>query len=153
MLFLSHILIQQNKNIEIFTFGTKLTRITKFLKNKDVDISLHKVGKFVNDWAAGTKIISSIKDFNFNWSRRILTQNQTLLLITDGLERDDSQNLDFEINRLSLFANNIILLNPLLRYKQFEPKVNSIKTILRHVDKHIPIHNLNSIKNLVESIF
>ena len=153
MLFLSHILIQQYKDIEVFTFGTKLTRITNFLKNKDVDLSLDKVGKFVNDWAAGTKITSSIKDFNFNWSRRLLTQNQTLLLITDGLERDDSQNLDFEINRLSLFANNIIWLNPLLRYKKFEPKVNSIKTILKHVDKHVPIHNLNSIRNLVENIF
>jgi len=153
MLFLSHILIQQCKDIEVFTFGTKLTRITNFLKNKDIDLSLDKVGKFVNDWAAGTKITSSIKDFNFNWSRRLLTQNQTLLLITDGLERDDSGNLDFEINRLSLFANNIIWLNPLLRYKQFEPKVNSIKTILRHVDKHVPIHNLNSIRNLVENIF
>ncbi|GIR29706.1 VWA domain-containing protein [bacterium] len=153
MLFLSHILIQQHKDIEVFTFGTKLTRITKFLKNKDVDLSLDKVGKFVNDWAAGTKITSSIKDFNFNWSRRILTQNQTLLLITDGLERDDSQNLDFEINRLSLFTNNIIWLNPLLRYEKFEPKVNSIKTILRHVDKHVPIHNINSIKRLVENIF
>ena len=153
MLFLSHILIQQYKDIEVFTFGTKLTRITNFLKNKDIDLSLDKVGKFVNDWAAGTKITSSIKDFNFNWSRRLLTQNQTLLLITDGLERDDSQNLDFEINRLSLFAYNIIWLNPLLRYKKFEPKVNSIKTILRHVDKHVPIHNLNSIKNLVENIF
>ena len=94
MLFLSHILIQQHKNIEIFTFGTKLTRITKFLKNKDVDLSLDKIGKFVNDWAAGTKITGSIRDFNFNWSRRILTQNQTLLLITDGLERDNKQNLD-----------------------------------------------------------
>ena len=153
MLFLSHMLIQQHKNVEIFTFGTKLTRITKFLKNKDVDDSLDRVGKFVNDWAAGTKITSSIKDFNFNWSRRILTQNQTLLLITDGLERDDSQNLDFEINRLSLFTNNIIWLNPLLRYEKFEPKVNSIKTILRHVDKHVPIHNINSIKSLVENIF
>ena len=153
MLFLSHILIQQYKDIEVFTFGTKLNRITNFLKNKDIDLSLDKVGKFVNDWAAGTKITSSIKDFNFNWSRRLLTQNQTLLLITDGLERDDSQNLDFEINRLSLFANNIIWLNPLLRYKKFEPKVNSIKTILRHVDKHVPIHNLNSIRNLVENIF
>jgi uncharacterized protein with von Willebrand factor type A (vWA) domain len=153
MLFLSHLLIQQFKDVEIFTFGTKLTRITQFLKNKDVDLSLDKVGKSVNDWAAGTKITSSIKDFNLNWSRRILTQNQTLILITDGLERDDSQNLDFEINRLSLFANNIIWLNPLLRYKKFEPKVYSIKTILRHVDKHVPIHNLNSIRNLVENIF
>ena len=152
MLFLSHILIQHHKDVEVFTFGTKLTRITQFLKNKDVDFSLDKVGKVVNDWAAGTKITSSIKDFNFNWSRRMFTQNQRLLLISDGLERDDNQNLDFEFNRLSLFTNNIIWLNPLLRYEKFEPKVKSIKTILKYVDKFIPIHNINSIKNLLVNI-
>ena len=152
MLFLSHILIQHHKDVEVFTFGTKLTRITQFLKNKDVDFSLDKVGKVVNDWAVGTKITSSIKDFNFNWSRRMFTQNQRLLLISDGLERDDNQNLDFEFNRLSLFTNNIIWLNPLLRYEKFEPKVKSIKTILKYVDKFIPIHNINSIKNLLVNI-
>ena len=152
MLFLSHLLIQQHKDVEVFTFGTKLTRITQFLKNKDVDFSLDKVGKIVNDWAAGTKITSSIKDFNFNWSRRILTQNQRLLLISDGLERDDNKNLDFEFNRLSLLSNNIIWLNPLLRYKSFEPKVKSIKTILKYVDKFVPIHNINSIKELIKKI-
>jgi uncharacterized protein with von Willebrand factor type A (vWA) domain len=152
MLFLSHLLIQQHKDVEVFTFGTKLTRITQFLKNKDVDFSLDKVGKVVNDWAAGTKITSSIKEFNFNWSRRIFTQNQRLLLISDGLEREDSQNLDFEFNRLSLFTNDIIWLNPLLRYKKFEPKVKSIKTILKYVDKFIPIHNINSIQKLLVNI-
>ena len=152
MLFLSHILIQEFKNVEIFTFGTKLTRITQFLKNKDVDFSLDKVGKSVNDWAAGTKITSSIKDFNLNWSRRILTQNQKLLLITDGLEREDKNNLEFEFERLSLFSQNIIWLNPLLRYKKFEPKVESIKTILKYVDKHVPIHNVNSVQKLIANI-
>jgi len=152
MLFLSHILIQEFKNVEIFTFGTKLTRITQFLKNKDVDFSLDKVGKSVNDWAAGTKITSSIKDFNLNWSRRILTQNQKLLLITDGLEREDKKNLDFEFERLSLFSQNIIWLNPLLRYKKFEPKVESIKTILKYADKHVPIHNVNSVQKLIANI-
>ena len=80
MLFLSHILIQQYKDIEVFTFGTKLTRITNFLKNKDIDFSLDKVGKFVNDWAAGTKITSSIKDFNFNWSRRITNTKSNIII-------------------------------------------------------------------------
>ena len=152
MLFLSHILIQEFKNVEIFTFGTKLTRITQFLKNKDVDLSLDKVGKSVNDWASGTKITSSIKDFNLNWSRRILTHNQKLLLITDGLEREDKKNLDFEFERLSLFSQNIIWLNPLLRYKKFEPKVESIKTILKYADKHVPIHNVNSVQKLIANI-
>ena len=87
-----------------------------------------------------------------NWSRRILTQNQKLLLITDGLEREDKKNLDFEFERLSLFSQNIIWLNPLLRYKKFEPKVESIKTILKYVDKHVPIHNVNSVQKLIANI-
>tara|TARA_B100001559_G_scaffold263829_1_gene229407 strand:- start:631 stop:1803 length:1173 start_codon:yes stop_codon:yes gene_type:complete len=152
MLFFSYLLIQQQNDTEVFTFGTKLTRITKLLKNKDIDFSLEKIGNIVDDWAAGTKITSSIHDFNFNWSRRILTKNQTLLLISDGLERDNKNNLDIEISRLSMFANNIIWLNPLLRYKSFEPRVKSIKTILKYVDKFVPIHNINSIKKLVYSI-
>jgi len=152
MLIFSHLLMQQQNDIEVFTFGTSLTRITRLLKNKDIDFSLNKIGNFVTDWAAGTKITSSIHDFNFNWSRRILTQNQSLILITDGLERDESKNLDSEINKLSLFAKNIIWLNPLLRYKKFEPKVKSIKTILKYVNKILPIHNINSIDKLVNDI-
>ena len=152
MLFFSHLLMKQQNDIEVFTFGTSLTRITRLLKNKDIDFSLNKIGSFVTDWAAGTKITSSIHDFNLNWSRRILTQNQSLILISDGLERDQSKNLDFEINRLSMFTKNIIWLNPLLRYKKFEPKVASIKTILKHVDRIVPIHNINSIDKLVNNI-
>ena len=152
MLFFSHLLMQQQNDIEVFTFGTSLTRITRLLKNKDIDFSINKIGNFVTDWAAGTKITSSIHDFNLNWSRRILTQNQSLILISDGLERDQNKNLDFEINRLSMFAKNIIWLNPLLRYEKFEPKVASIKTILKYVNKIVPIHNINSIDKLVNDI-
>ena len=152
MLFFSHLLMQQQNDIEVFTFGTSLTRITRLLKNKDIDFSLNKIGNFVTDWAAGTKITSSINDFNLNLSRRILTQNQSLILISDGLERDQTKNLDFEINRLSMFAKNIIWLNPLLRYEKFEPKVASIKTILKYVNKIVPIHNINSIDKLVNDI-
>jgi len=150
MLFFSHLLMELNKNIEVFIFGTKLTKITKFLNNKDIDHSLYKIGISVTDWAAGTKIASSVRNFNQYWARRTLTHNQTLLLITDGLERDDENNLESEIKRLSMFTSNLIWLNPLLRYKDFEPKVKSIKTILKHVDKFIPIHNVDSIQNLVK---
>ena len=78
--------------------------------------------------------------------------NQSLILISDGLERDQSKNLDFEINRLSMFAKSIIWLNPLLRYEKFEPKVASIKTILKYVNKIVPIHNINSINKLINDI-
>jgi uncharacterized protein with von Willebrand factor type A (vWA) domain len=152
MLFFSHLLLEQHKNIEVFIFGTKLTKITKLLNNEDVDFALDKIGVSVTDWSGGTKIASSIHEFNQKWAKRTLTHNQTLLLISDGLERDDENNLATEIKRLSMFTSDLIWLNPLLRYKDFEPKVKSIQTILKRVDRFIPIHNVNSIKHLVEKI-
>ena len=152
MLFFSHLLLEHHKNIEVFIFGTKLTKITKLLNNKDIDFALDKIGISVTDWSGGTKIASSIREFNQKWARRTLTHNQTLLLISDGLERDDENNLATEIKRLSMFTSDLIWLNPLLRYKDFEPKVKSIQTILKRVDRFIPIHNINSIKNLVNCV-
>jgi uncharacterized protein with von Willebrand factor type A (vWA) domain len=131
MLFFSHLLLEHHKNIEV---------------------ALDKIGISVTDWSGGTKIASSIREFNQKWARRTLTHNQTLLLISDGLERDDENNLATEIKRLSMFTSDLIWLNPLLRYKDFEPKVKSIQTILKRVDRFIPIHNINSIKNLVNCV-
>jgi len=152
MLFFSHLLINIHKNVEVFIFGTKLTRITKFFQNNDIDFALNKVGNLVTDWSAGTKIASSLAEFNQNWSRRILAQNQTLLFISDGLDRDNEKNLEFEVKRLSLFSSKFIWLNPLLRFSKFEPKVKSIKIILKYVDDFVPIHNIKSIESLVKKI-
>jgi uncharacterized protein with von Willebrand factor type A (vWA) domain len=152
MLFFSHLLINIHKDVEVFIFGTKLTRITKFLQNNDIDFALNKIGNLITDWSGGTKIASSLAEFNQNWSRRILAQNQTLLLISDGLDRDKEKNLEFEIKRLSLFSSKIIWLNPLLRFSQFQPKVKSIKIILKYVNDFIPIHNVNSIESLIKKI-
>ena len=152
MLFFSHLLINIHKNVEVFIFGTELTRITKFLQNNDIDFALDKIGKLVTDWSAGTKIASSFAEFNQKWSRRILAQNQTLILISDGLDRDNEKNLEFEVKRLSLFTSRFIWLNPLLRYSKFQAKVKSIKIILKYVNEFIPIHNIDSIENLVKKI-
>ena len=152
MLFFSHLLINIHKDVEVFIFGTKLTRITKFFQNNDIDFALNKVGNLVTDWSAGTKIASSLAEFNQNWSRRILAQNQTLLFISDGLDRDNEKNLEFEVKRLSLFSSKFIWLNPLLRFSKFEPKVKSIKIILKYVDDFVPIHNIKSIESLVKKI-
>mgnify|MGYP003313829861 CR=1 FL=1 len=142
----------KSKEKEIRLGDMDITHFVRVYNNKDVDFALDKIGISVTDWSGGTKIASSIREFNQKWARRTLTHNQTLLLISDGLERDDENNLATEIKRLSMFTSDLIWLNPLLRYKDFEPKVKSIQTILKKVDRFIPIHNVNSIKQLVEKI-
>jgi uncharacterized protein with von Willebrand factor type A (vWA) domain len=82
----------------------------------------------------------------------VLTQGAIVLLITDGLERDPDDRLEFEIDRLHRSARRLIWLNPLLRFEGFEAKARGIRTILPHVDEFRPIHNLDSIAELCRAL-
>ena len=83
-----------------FLFGTRLTNVTRALKSKDPDEALAQCSASVVDWSGGTRIATSLAEFNKRWARRVLTQGAIVLLITDGLERDPDDRLEFEIDRL-----------------------------------------------------
>jgi uncharacterized protein with von Willebrand factor type A (vWA) domain len=106
----------------------------------------------VVDWAGGTRIASSLHDFNKHWSRRVLTQGAVVLLITDGLERDADDTLAFEIDRLQRSCRRLIWLNPLLRFEGFEARAKGVRTMLPYVDELRPIHNLESMAELVRAL-
>ena len=101
------------------------------------------------DWSGGTRIATSLHEFNQHWSRRVLAQGAVVLLITDGLERDPDERLGFEIDRLHRSCRRLIWLNPLLRFEGFEAKARGIRAMLPHVDEFRPIHNLNSMARAV----
>ena len=102
-----------------------------------------------SDWSGGTRIATSLHAFNKQWARRVLTQGAVVLLITDGLERDRDDRLDFEIDRLHRSCRRLIWLNPLLRFDGFEAKAKGIRAMLPHVDELRPIHNLEAMADLV----
>jgi len=102
----------------------------------------------VEDWSGGTRITTCLHAFNRDWSRRVLGQNAVLLLISDGLEHGDVEDLGFEMDRLSRSCKRLIWLNPLLRFEGFEPRARGIKAILPHVDEFLPAHNLDSLEQL-----
>ena len=106
----------------------------------------------VPDWSGGTRIASSLRAFNKHWARRVLGQGAIVLLITDGLERDADDTLAFEIDRLHRSCRRLIWLNPLLRFEGFEARARGIKTMLPHVDEFRPIHNLESMADLVAAL-
>ncbi|MFL6832173.1 MAG: VWA domain-containing protein, partial [Xanthobacteraceae bacterium] len=121
-------------------------------KAKDPDEALAAVGANVADWSGGTRIATSLRAFNKLWARRVLTQGAIVLLITDGLERDPDDRLAFEIDRLHRSCRRLIWLNPLLRFSGFEAKAKGIRTMVPHVDELRPIHNLESIADLVRAL-
>src|SRR5262249_31881695 len=147
-----HAVTDARKRVHTFLFGTRLTNVTRALKAKDPDEALAAVAANVVDWSGGTRIASSLHAFNKLWARRVLTQGAIVLLITDGLECDPDDRLAFEIDRLHRSCRRLIWLNPLLRFSGFEAKAKGIRTILPHVDELRPIHNLQSMADLVRAL-
>jgi len=147
-----HAVTDARKRVHSFLFGTRLTNVTRALKSKDPDEALSQCSASVLDWSGGTRIATSLHEFNKRWARRVLTQGAIVLLITDGLERDPDDKLEFEIDRLHRSARRLVWLNPLLRFEGFEAKARGIRTILPHVDEFRPIHNLDSIAELTRAL-
>jgi len=147
-----HALTDARKRVSTFLFGTRLSNVTRSLRERDPDDALAACSAAVPDWSGGTRIASSLRAFNKHWARRVLTQGAIVLLITDGLERDADDTLAFEIDRLHRSARRLIWLNPLLRFEGFEARARGIRTMLPHVDEFRPIHNLESMGELVAAL-
>ena len=106
----------------------------------------------MQDWSGGTRIGQCLREFNFRWSRRVLAQGAHVLLMTDGLERDDTEQLGREMARLRRAARRIVWLNPLLRYDGFAPLAAGVQAILPNVDEFRPVHNLDSLEDLARAL-
>jgi uncharacterized protein with von Willebrand factor type A (vWA) domain len=147
-----HALTDARKRVSTFLFGTRLTNVTRALRERDPDDALAACSAAVPDWSGGTRIASSLRAFNKLWARRVLAQGAIVLLITDGLERDADATLAFEMDRLHRSCRRVIWLNPLLRFEGFEARARGIKAMLPHVDEMRPIHNLESMTGLVAAL-
>lgn len=138
--------------VHAFTFGTRLTNITRHLKQRDVDAALRAAGAEAQDWQGGTRIGACLHAFNRDWSRRVLSRGAVVLLITDGLDRDDTALLGREMERLHLSARRLIWLNPLLRWDGFAPRARGIAAMLPHVDAFRAAHSVASLAALAQAV-
>ena len=138
--------------VHAFTFGTQLTNITRHLHQRDVDAALAAAGAEAQDWEGGTRIGDCLHSFNRDWSRRVMGPGAVVLLITDGLERDDPDALSREMQRLHLSSRRLIWLNPLLRWDGFAPKARGIAAMLPHVDSFRAGHSIASLEELAQVI-
>ena len=135
-------------NVETFVFGTRLTRITRQLKKRDVDDAVRDVSKSVQDWSGGTRIGDALHFFNHKWAKRVLGHGAIVLVISDGWDRGDSGTLQVEMDRLQHSCHRLIWLNPLLGSPDYRPLTIGMKTALPFIDNFIPAHNLDSLINL-----
>jgi hypothetical protein len=152
LLHFMHAVTNDRDRVHCFVFGTRLTNISRQLRQRDVDLALAKVGERVLDWSGGTRIGHCLHAFNRVWSRRVLAQGAVVLLITDGLDRDAGAGLEREIERLHKSCRRLIWLNPLLRYEGYAPIATGSRAIIKHVDDFRPVHNLESLAQLTEAL-
>ncbi|TPJ35439.1 VWA domain-containing protein [Mesorhizobium sp. B2-8-3] len=147
-----HALTEKRRRVHAFVFGTRLTNLTRQMRHRDPDEALADCSAAVKDWSGGTRIGDTLAEFNRLWSRRVLGQGAVVLLITDGLERDDVTGLSQEVERLHKSCRRLIWLNPLLRFGGFEARARGVKAMLPHVDEFRAVHNLDALADLCASL-
>lgn len=147
-----HAMTEERRRVHTFLFGTRLTNISRQMRHKDPDEALALCSGIVKDWSGGTRIGEAIHSFNRQWSRRVLGQGAVVLLITDGLEREEVDGLSSAMERLHKSCRRLVWLNPLLRFEGFEARARGVKAMLPHVDEFRAVHNLNALSDLCRSL-
>jgi uncharacterized protein with von Willebrand factor type A (vWA) domain len=147
-----HALADKRRCVHSFVFATRLTNVSRELRNRDPDDALVRASERVHDWEGGTRIAGCLHEFNRLWSRRVLSQGALVLLFTDGLERNVTSELAFEMDRLKRSCRRLIWLNPLLRFDAFEARAAGIRAMLPHVHDFRAIHNLGSMEELCRTL-
>lgn len=147
-----HVLTERRRRVHTFLFGTRLTNVTRAMRHRDPDEAITLCTESVKDWSGGTRIGETLKEFNRLWARRVLSQGAIVLLITDGLERDDAELLGVETDRLHRSCRRLIWLNPLLRFDGFEAKARGVRAMVPHVDELRAVHNLDAIGDLARAL-
>ena len=148
LLHFMHAITDGLDRVESFVFGTRLTRITRYLRRRGVDRAVTEVSRAVPDWAGGTRIGEAIKTFNYRWLRRVLRSSGVVLVISDGCDRGDTELLAKEMARLARNCHRLIWLNPLLGYDAYQPLTKGMLAALPYIDDFLPVHNLESLEQL-----
>lgn len=140
--------ISGTRSVEVFLFGTRLTRVTRQLRHRNADAALANVAAEVVDWSGGTRIGDCLATFNRQWGRRVLGHGAVVVLVSDGWDRGNAEMLQREMAHLWHSCHRLIWLNPLLGIAGYQPITRGMQAALPFVDDFLPAHNLASLENL-----
>jgi uncharacterized protein with von Willebrand factor type A (vWA) domain len=139
--------------VEVFCFGTRLTRITTSLRRRDPDEALERAGREVVDWSGGTRIGDSLDEFVRRYARRGMARGGIVVICSDGLDRGDPAVLDSALERLERLCHRIVWLNPLKGdTDDYTPGSLGMSVALPHLDLVWSGHNLESLEAFAEAL-
>ena len=133
---------------ESFVFGTRLTRVTRLMKDRDRDRALARVADAVTDWAGGTRIGESFREFNHKWARRTLRSSGVVIIVSDGWDRGDPALVAAETARLRRNCHRLVWLNPLASSPGYQPLAAGMKAAYPFIDDFLPAGTLASLERL-----
>ena len=140
--------IARREDLEAFVFSTRLTRITRLLRHRDLDRALDSVSKGVHDFSGGTRIGDALGEFNRKWARRVLGHGAVVIIVSDGWDRGDPTHLVAELVHLRRSSHRLIWLNPLLGSEGYEPLTRGMAAALPHCDDFLAAHNVAALEEL-----
>ena len=133
---------------EAFVFGTRLTRVTRLLRDRDRDRALTRVSLTVSDWSGGTRIGESFRTFNLHWARRVLRSSAVVVVVSDGWDRGDPELVATETARLQRSCHRLIWLNPLASAPGYQPLAAGMSAALPYIDDFVPAGTIASLQRL-----
>lgn len=142
--------VRAGQRVEVFAFGTRLTRLTRALRRSEPDLALRQVAASVLDWEGGTRIGASLKELLDRYGQQAWMRGSVVVLCSDGLERGDPALLAAQMARLGRVAHRLVWVNPLKGSPRYQPLARGMAAALPHVDSFLPGHNLQSLEALCE---
>ncbi len=144
----AHVLGGRHRRLEVFVFSTQMTRVTPELRDHQVDRAVAAASRAVPNWAGGTRIGESLRQFHRHWMRRVLHGGPVVLLVSDGWDRGDPALLREQVARLQRSCHRLIWLNPLIGSENYAPLTRGLQAALPFVDDFLPARTLNDLGDL-----
>jgi uncharacterized protein with von Willebrand factor type A (vWA) domain len=141
--------VTARRRVEAFTFGTRLTRVTRELAGRDPDRALRRASDAVEDWSGGTRIGAALAELNREHGRRI-GRGAMVVLLSDGWDRGEPEELALELARLRRCSHRVVWLNPLAADPRYEPLTRGMQAALPHLDRLLPGNSIASLEALAE---
>ena len=135
-----------------FAFGTRLTHLSPALRARQIDRAIRAAAAAVDDWGGGTRIGECLRAFNRRWARRVLRGGAVVLIVSDGWDRGEPDQLQREMERLALSCDRLIWLSPLLGAPGYEPLTRGLQVALPLVDDFLSVRDLRSVRQLAKAL-
>jgi len=147
-----HAAVVGRQKVEAFALGTRLTRMTRELSNRDPDLALRKASGSVTDWAGGTRLGEGLKLFNDQWGVRGMARGAIVVILSDGWDRGDPDELAEQMQRLHRITHQLVWVNPLKVTPGYAPLARGMAAALPHVDAFVEGHSIAAIDELARVI-